>query len=369
MSTKPKNKLKHLRLGLFFALVVLPWLAITAYVGLLAQPRYVSTATVVIKQVNEQNLSAGGISALLGINSTSKEDAIYLTEFILSQDLITRLDKTQQLSEHYQNVDKDFINRLPKDATQEELHQYFKKRVKVNLDDLSSVLTIETEGFSPEFALKLNHAILTESEQFVNRISRQVAAEQMAFSEAQLDEAQARLNATKKALLDYQNENEIFDPEANAQIVNQVIAGLQGQLASLRTEERQLLSYLNPEAPQVVAIRNQISAVEKQIREEQAKLTSPVNATLNEKAVEFEAIKADVTFATELYKLSLTSLEKARLEALRKMKNLVIISSPHKAEEAMYPRHGYVISISLVFLLIFYGFVMLILAVIRDHGK
>ena len=366
MSIK-KNKRK-LAIALFALLVLIPWIVITGYVSLIAKPRYVSTATVVVKQVNEQQLSTGGISALLGMNATSKEDALYLTEYILSDDLINRLEATHKLREHY-SQQGDPVNQLSEDATAEELREYFKKRVKVSLDDISSVLTISTEAFDADYALALNAAILKESESFVNRISRDVATEQMTFSEEQLATAEKRLNDAKKALIDYQNENEVFDPQANAQIINQVISGLQGQLASLRTEERQLLSYLNPEAPQVVAVRSQIRAIDKQIQEEQAKLTSPLTAKLNEQTMQFETIKGDVEFASELYKLSLSSLEKARLEAIRKMKNLIVISSPHKAEEALYPRHAYVILISLVFLLIFYGFVMLVLAVIRDHSK
>lgn len=369
MSTKPKNKQKRLRRVLFCAIVLVPWLIITGYTLMVAKPRYVSSSSVVIKQVSEQGVSTGGISALLGVNNTSKEDAIYLTEYILSDDMINRLNTKLDFVKHYHLGTGDFINELPAEPNAEELRRYFKKRVKVEFDEISSILTVKTEGFDPQFALLLNQEILSESENFVNRISKQIATEQMAFSEAQLATSEERLQQAKQALLDYQNNNEIFDPKTNADVVNQVIAGLQGQLASLRTEERQLLSYLNPEAPQVVAIRSQIRAVEKQIKDEQGKLTSTKDNKLNEQTMAFESIKADVEFANELYKLSLTSVEKARLEAIRKMKNLVIITSPHKAEEAMYPRYGYVLSVSLALLSILYGFVMLILAVIKDHSK
>lgn len=369
MSTKQKNKQKRLRTLLFVVIVLLPWLAIIGYIALVAKPRYVSTSSVVIKQVNNEQISAGGISALLGINTTSKEDALYLTEYILSNDMINYLDDNYKISEHYQLGQGDFIYQLASDASQEEKLRYFKKRINVELDELSSVLTVRTEGFSPEFALIINQAILAQSENFVNSLSRSVASEQMQFSEQQLKDAEERLAIAKKALLDYQNENQILDPATNAQIITQVISGLQQQLSSLHTEERQLLSYLNPDAPQIVAIRSQIRAVETQIKDEQSKLTSAADSKLNEQTLAFEAIKTDVAFADELYKLSLTAVEKARLEAIRKMKSLVVISSPHQAQEALYPRYGYVILTSLVFLLIVYGFVLLTISVIRDHSN
>lgn len=369
MFTKLKNKRNRSTIILFILVVILPWIAISAYTLVLAHPRYVSTSDVVIKQVSEQGVSATGISSLLGVNNTNREDALYLTKYILSNDMIDKLDAEFKFREAYHVNGADFINEIPSDATQEELREYFKKRVSVSLDELSYVLTVTTEGFEPEYALRLNQAILRESEKFVNNISKDVANEQLAFVAAQAADAEQKLNDAKKAVIDYQNQNEIFDPQVNAQMVNQVIGTLQGQLSSLRTEERQLLSYLNPEAPQVVSLRSQIRSVEKQIKDEQAKLTSPRDAKLNAKTVEFETLKAEAEFASELYKIALTSLESSRVEVMRKMKNLVVITSPHRAEDALYPRVGYVLGTSLVLLLILYGFIVLVLAVIKDHAK
>lgn len=366
MSTKRKNKI--INFSLLIGLVILPWVLIIFYVMTLAHPRYISNADVVVKQVSDTTVpSAGGLTALLGVNSTSKEDATYLTEYILSNDMVKRLDARFKFREAYYVDGSDPIYELAPDSTQEELLEYFKKRVRINLDEQSSILTVTTEAFSPEYALQLNQAILKESEQFVNRISQDVARDQLSFAETQLKEAEDKLNDSKEQLLNYQNKNEIFDPQANAVMVNQLVGSLQAQLSSLRTEERQLLSYLNPDAPQVVSLRSQITAVEQQIEQEQQKLTSPNTTKLNKQAVQFESIKADVEFATELYKISLSSLEKARLEAFRKMKNLIIISTPYEAEEATYPRHMYIIWTSLALLLVLYGFIRLIIAVVKDH--
>ena len=366
MSTKRKNKIVNF--SLLIGLVIIPWVLIIFYVMTLAHPRYISTADVVVKQVSDTTVpSAGGLTALLGVNSTSKEDATYLTEYILSNDMVKRLDERFKFREAYYVDGSDPIYELAPDATQEELLEYFKDRVRIDLDEQSYILTVTTEGFSPEYALQLNQAILKESEQFVNRISQDVARDQLEFAQTQLKEAEDKLNDAKEQLLSYQNTNEIFDPQANAILVNQLIGNLQAQLASLNTEKRQLLSYLNPDAPQVVSIISQITAVEEQIAEEQKKLTSPNTTKLNKQAVQFESIKAEVEFATELYKISLSSLEKARLEAFRKMKNLIVISTPYKAEEATYPRHMYIIWTSLALLLVLYGFIRLILAVVKDH--
>lgn len=56
-------------------------------------------------------------------------------------------------------------------------------------------------------------------------------------------------------------------------------------------------------------------------------------------AVDFEEIKSKVEFNTELYKLTLTSIEKTRVEAARKLKVLSVISSPQLPQESSFSKY------------------------------
>lgn len=371
MSVKQKSKkmsAKVKQLLLFLLLVVIPWVLVIFYTLTIATPRYVSQSQVVVKQSSDNSVGTGsGLIAMLGGASTSVEDSHYLISHIQSMDMLKILDPQFKFREHYRPTGSDPLSELPENASTEQLLKYYKSRINVEVDPTTQILTISTQGFSPDYTLALNKALLQQSEVFVNRISQQMATDQIVFAEKQLEDATNQLNETKNQLLNYQNKNELLDPEATAKALSSVIAGLEANLSSLRTEERQLLSYLNPDAPQVVSLRSQIKAVEQQLVQERKKLTSPDNSKLNTKALQFEQIKANVAFAEEKYKLALTAMEKTQYEATRKMKKLIVIASPFQAQEAMYPRKAYIIATSLVFLLIFYGFVQLILAVIRDH--
>ncbi|MFD2271024.1 hypothetical protein ACFS07_07495 [Undibacterium arcticum] len=57
-----------------------------------------------------------------------------------------------------------------------------------------------------------------------------------------------------------------------------------------------------------------------QINAETTKLTAPGRDKLNRSAADFMEIKADVEFKADLYKLALSSVEKARIETARKLK-------------------------------------------------
>ena len=364
-----KNK-RHTLIA-YILLVFIPLIFIAVYLLAFAEQRYVTDSTIVVKQVAEvNNPSNTGLGALLGVSNTSTEDVQFLKAYIQSRDLIEKLDKQLDLRKAFVGTGSDPIFELSADATKEEVVLYYNKRVTVSLDEMTQLLTVTTQGFTPEFSLKLNQAILKESELFINEVSQRVAKEQLTFAQDQLAEALENLTQSREDLLAYQNENQMFDPQAQAMAIAQIVNTLESNLAQLRTEERTLLSYLNPTAPQVVALRSQIDSVAKQIEDEKAKLTSGGKSDkLNRTALDFEGLKAQVEFNTDLYKLALGALEKARLEAVRKLKNVVVITSPQLAEEGLYPRVNYILFSSFLLLNLLFGVVMLIRSVIREHKE
>lgn len=364
------NSLLNIWLPVF--VIFLPLLIVAVYLFGFAQDRYVSESIVVVKQVGETATpEMGGLGALLGTDNTSVEDSRYLKKYVESFDMLQNLDKTLHFKQAFKGNGYDAVFQLDSDASREKMLKYYNRRITVELDETTSLLTIRTEGFTPEFALKFNNAVLAESDRFVNAISQQVAREQLKFSESQYSDAANRLTKSREAVLQYQNNNQMLDPQSNAEAVSQVMNALRANLSDLQTQERALLSYLNPETPQIVAIRSQIAAVQQQIASEQSKLTANTKqqdgSKLNSKALQFESLKADVEFNTDLYKLSLASLEKSRLDAVRKLKSLINISSPQLAQDSLYPRRFYILLSFFLILTLIYGFIRLGISIVRDH--
>lgn len=355
----------------YFLLVIAPLVVILIYLCFFAENRYVTNATVVVKQVGDVSSSAtSGLGSLLGVASTNTEDIRFLQAFLQSRDLVEKLDVELDLKGQFLGNGYDPIYQLRPEPTQEELVAYFNRRVQVVLDEQTMLLQISSEGFSPEFSLKLNQAILRESELFVNDVSRRIAQEQLQFTQRQLNEAYDNLMESRKSLIAYQNKNQLFDPKTQAESIGKIVAQLEANLAQLQTEQRALLSYLNPTAPQAIAVKNQIESLKVQIKNERAKLTSPSSGNkLNQSALDFEAIRAKVEFDTDLYKLALTAYEKSRLEVARNIKKVVIITSPKLAQEALYPRIIYISFSAFLLLNLLFGLAMLISSIIREHKE
>ncbi|MDE7874814.1 capsule biosynthesis protein, partial [Escherichia coli] len=159
------------------------------------------------------------------------------------------------------------------------------------------------------FALKFNQTVLKESERFINEMSHRIARDQLAFAETEMEKARQRLDASKAELLSYQDNNNVLDPQAQAQAASTLVNTLMGQKIQMEADLRNLLTYLREDAPQVVSARNAIQSLQAQIDEEKSKITAPQGDKLNRMAVDFEEIKSKVEFNTELYKLTLTSIE------------------------------------------------------------
>lgn len=360
MATLNRN-LGQIVIGLPMALLII-------YLVIFSRPRYLSESTVAIKSSNDISGTSLNVGLLLGAgNPGTAQDAMYLKEYINSPDMLAALDKQLDFHSVFGRSGLDFLYHLPKDASREQFLNYYRDRIAVTYDDKSGLLTIGTQGFTPQFAEQFNKAVLKESERFINEISHKIARDQQAFAENEMLEARARLNASKAQLLAYQNHNNILDPEAQAIAATTLVNTLVGQKIQMEAELRNLLTYLRDDAPQVISAQNAITSLGKQIDQEKSKITAPDGRQLNTMAVDFEEIKSKVQFDTELYKLTLTSIEKTRVEAARKLKVLSVISSPQLPQETTFPNVPYMIASWLLVCCLLFGTIKLLLAVIDDH--
>lgn len=358
----------NLTCKLAVGLVALPLLLAGAYYGLMAQDRYVSESQVVVKRAGDSAAASLNLGALIGVGgSTSREDAMLLQQYIHSPDMLARLDQQLGLRAAFGNAGADWFYRLSPDATREEFLDYYRSRVEVGYDDKTTLLTLRTQGFTPAFAQRFNQALLAECERFINELSHKITREEMAFASAEVERSYQALNGAKENLLRYQNQHGVLDPQAQAEAASRLVAELQAKQAQLEAEQRNLESYLDAASPQVVAARNAVAAVKAQISAEKAKIVSPDDGRLNRKSAQFQELQARVEFGASLYKVALTALEKARVEAARKVKSLAVVTTAQLPEEAEYPRKLYILGSLLLACTMLFAVVRLTLSIIEDH--
>ncbi len=351
-------------------LLALPMALGLLYYGFIASDRYVSEATVALQRAGSDASAIPGAALLLaGLNPPSREDTLYLKQYIHSLGLLKKLDQTFGLRKHYSESRLDFPVRLSPQATQEEFLEYYRQRVDVVIDDLSSTLTVRVQGFDADFAHRLNQAILEESERFVNELSHKLAREKLSFAEGELKLAGSRVQDAKAQVLQFQAKNRFLDPTVEARASGLLTAELQSQITKAEAELRGLRSFLNDDAYQVRALRAQIDAMKAQMESERVRATGGGRKgdRLGELAVDFKALELQAEFALDAYKLSLAAVENARIDATRKLKTLSVIEPPTLPESPAYPRRIYGLATLIVACLLLYAVSRLVLATIREH--
>lgn len=355
---------------LWKVMIATPMCLLIVYLAIFSQPRYVSEAKVAVKRPNELDNTSLNVGLLLGASApSSAEDSLYLKEYINSPDMLQSLDKTLNFHQAFSQSGWDFLYHLPLDTTSEWYLEYYRARLNVDYDEKSGLLSIQTQGFTPEFAKRFNQALLKESERFINELSHKIIREQMQFAEEELQQAKDRLNNSKNHLLAYQNNNNLLDPTASAEAASTLVNTLMSKKIEMEADLRNLLTYLREDAPQVVSTQNSIKSLQAQIEVEQNKITAPDGKKLNSMAADFEALKTTVKFDTDLYALALNAIEKTRMESARKLKTLSIISSPQLPQESRFPNIPYLLASWLVVCCLFFGTTKLLIAIIEDHKE
>jgi capsular polysaccharide transport system permease protein len=355
---------------LALALLALPMALAAAYFAFFAADRYVSESIVTVRQAQGNGGGAPGIAMFIsGLNPPAREDTLYLRQYMHSLELLRRLDQRLQLRAHFERQGgRDPLYRLYRGTSQEWFLEYYRSRVEVAFDDTASLLTVRTQGFDAPFAQALNAAILEESEHFVNAFAQRMAREQMKFAEGELAHAADRLKAAQGELMAFQAHNAQLDPVAQARTAGAIEGELQGQLTKVEAELRTLKSYLNDDAYPVQALQHQIAALRAQLGAEQARATrGGGDRRLSKLAMQFQELTAQTAFAQDAYKLALTALENARIDAARKIKSLAVIEPPSRPDSALLPRPFYSLATLFIVCGLLYGVLRLTLATIREH--
>lgn len=349
-------------------LVVLPTVLTAVYLTLFAANRYESEAIVSVKQVGQDTMAAAGLSSLIGGNPSAREDVLYLQKFMHSLDVAQRLDRQVGLREHYESTLVDVLGRLWEFGSQEDYLAHFRARVQVQYEDLSSTLTIRVQGYTPEMAQRIAAALLAESEAFVNDYSRKIARDRLVFAERELEEAGKRVQQVKESLLLFQRENQLLDPMAQAKAESTIYAELRAQISRLEAELKTKQSFLSAESFEVRGLRNQIAAIERQLRAEGEKTTAQgKDPQLNEQAARFQDLVLRVEFAQEAYKLALGALEASRVDSIRKAKSLVVIEPPGLPDSPTYPERLYWIATIFLVGALLYGILRVVIATLLEH--
>lgn len=366
MQKKPpfyKNKL-------FLFVVVIPTLISTVYFGFIASRVYISESTLVIRTPEKSSVPVLG-QILQGVGfGTSQNDAYTVKDYILSRDAMQVLNKELNLKKTFESNAIDPFNRFGGliywKNNYEAFYKYYQNIVNVTLDPLSTILTLKTRAYNANEAQEMNAALLTQSEDLVNRLNVRGQKDMIEFAQQILDKAEQKSKKAALVLGQFRNQYGVINPEQQSAIPLQQVAKLQDQLIATQAQILQIET-LTKDNPQLPSLRQRAQLLQDEVVKETARVAGSGDKSLASKAIEFQRLSLDSQFADRELVSAMASLEQARTQAQRQHIYIERISQPNLPDASTEPKRLQSILATLLLSLMVWGILSILNAGVREH--
>jgi capsular polysaccharide transport system permease protein len=351
--------------------VLLPTAVAATYYAGVASRQYESYATFTVQSSElRPTLGMDGLLAGLASGGAVAHDALAVRDYVLSRDMLARLEQEHHFIAHYKDRQQDLLSRLRGDASFEEAYEYFGHKVTADYDPVSGSITLRVRAFSPDAAAKLSAAILSYSEEMVNKLSERERRDRTAYAESEVKKAEERLTKARQAVVALQQKHSDINPLQTATAAMTIRTALEAEMAKARAEMMQLKSFMKEDSPQVLAAAEKVKSLSAQVAGESRRLVDPTKpGGINASLADFDAGMVEKEFAQKAYESSMATLEMARADADRQHRYVAVIASPSKPDESTYPHRLRSIAAALVVSFLIWGTVSLMGAAVREHAR
>lgn len=320
-----KNKVSLYKYIFLILILILP----ASYFYGFGRARFNTTSYFVVRKSDLENAEINLANFISGGNRGSIEDSRFLEYNLTSIDVYNKVNKKFNILENYKRNFKDPFTGINKNTRSSKKYDFFKKQIIINLDEKSGVLKLKTFAFNPQFSYDLNLFLINIAEDFVNKTNQDIVKNQLSFAKSEGINAKKRVDESFSALERYQQQAKIINIQPEIMASANLIAALEVELANKKIELATLKrKFININDPEITYLSDQVEELKNQIKIEREATVSPRGKELNKKLSILSKLKANLDFSNELYKTTLTSIEKSRIESLRKQRFITILSEP-----------------------------------------
>lgn len=350
--------------------VIIPWCIYAFYLVFIASPQYESTSQLIVKSSSTGAAFDPASLILPAVTGSSvSNESVLVQAYIESNDMLRYLDKALAISAHYTSKEADIFSRLSSHHSQEDLLEFYREHIIVEIDSTSSIITLKTRAYSPDIAQNINRQLVQRAENFINEINNQVAESRLEFAQSEHDIVEKKLQNAKSELLAFQSQYRVLDPKAEGLAFQQITFSLESSLAQKRAELSALRASMSDNAPEVLSVQREIAALESQIISEKQRITdndSSSDLSVSEQMANYSNLQVQLELAIQAYSASLITLEKARVETYEQLQHLVTVETPTLPEDYTYPKVIYDLTVFGVFAFLIYGIGRIVIATIRE---
>jgi len=328
----------------FFLSVVLPVAIATVYFAFFASNQYVAEFRFTVKDATMQSASAATssiISMIGGSGGSLAYDNYLVTDYLLSRQATEELQHRINVTQLYARPEADWWARFDPRQPMERFVDYWRGMVTSHYDQVTGIASAQVRAFTPEDALLIANSLVTLSEELVNKIAGRTQADAVRFAQDEVHKAEERLKAIRAKLTEYRNRVGVIDPASSVVASNSaLVQGLRQTLAQLETQLQTLrLQNLQPNAPAIITIQNQISSTKDQLAIIEGSVgRNKGGASLSSVIAEYEQLDLERQFAQNMVTSTMATLDISRASAAAQHLYITPYVRPSLPESSLYPR-------------------------------
>lgn len=363
-----KNRLRFGGIGSLLLLVILPTLIAGVYYFFIASSQYASNAQFLVRSSDKQQV--GGLGALLQTTGlgTAPEETYSVLGFLGSRDGLRAVDEALDYKKMMGADSIDFWSRFPNfldGDTSEGMYDHYQRHVTALHDASSGVSELTVKAFTAEDAQRIASTLLDAGEALINRMNERALNDALQVARSEVSLAEQRVLNNQLQMKAFRVREGIVDPEVASEQALKLISELEGERAKIQTELN-LVSRVSPDSVRNTMLQEQLTAIQKQIAQEQAGLISSDGSLVSTYA-EYEKMALEAEFAAKALLTAEANLASARVEAGRKQLYLERIVEPHRADYARYPKRFMSVLTVLLTTFLIYAIIWLLYVNAREH--
>lgn len=356
-------------IGSFLLIALAPITLVSLYFGVYATDQF-SSETRMALRTGEASL-LDGLAGIPGLPASQQgQDTQILTNYMMSREMVERINEQLDLRKIYSRPDADWWARFDPSKKIEDLEKYWRSRVDAGLDSQLSIITLQVRAFSPQEALAITTKIIEIAEEKVNRLTERAREDALRDAKTEMARSEARLTDAELALRDARNKTGVIVGEATSRAIDQVLAALRIELARMQRDLAVLLKSVRPDAPQVRILKRQIDNVNAQIVEYMSQIgntSADGSATLADRMATLSHKQSELEVAQKLYASSAVNYESARIDSETRHGYLIPFMKPTLAQKSLYPRRWLNWSLITFPALLLWAVLVGLAVLVRDH--
>jgi len=222
--------------------------------------------------------------------------------------------------------------------------------VSISKDRKTGTISIKVEYKDPKTAKKIAEAYINELQKILEEKALTVAKVNRIFLERQLINTERELKQALDKLVNFQKNAGVIVPREQVKGAFELYSELLSRKIALQVELRKLESVLSPSSPRILALKEQLRAIEKQLsgfeNSESSLSALPSMKVAPELMAKYTQIYIKVKGLQAKYETLLKMYEKAKLEEQKENIYVEVIDPPYVSDIPVKPKKKLMVAVA-----------------------